>query len=73
MSGCPSQATRSNHPYHPDGRYHRLYPVNCSAVFQGNETHLTEIREMFSEQKRSKKAIVPSDSEVSRIIQRESK
>ena len=71
MSRCPRsfhQATHLDHPYHPDGRYHRLYPVNCSAVFQGNTTHLTEISVMLSEQKSSKKTLVPSDSEVSRIM-----
>ena len=59
------QATYSDHPYH------RLYPVNCSAVFQGNKKHLTEIRTMLREQKRhsgkNERALVPSDSEVSRI------
>ncbi len=78
MSSRPSpfQATRSDHPDHPGvvGRYHRLYPVNCSAVFHGNKTHLAEIRTMLKEQKRSHshgdngKALVPSDNEVSRRI-----
>ncbi len=69
ISSYPFQATHSDHPYHYDGIYHRLYPVNCSAVFHGNETHLAEIRVMLKEQLRlSNKTLVPSDSEVSRII-----